>query len=63
MREKSFVSNRIFDGLACGGFIITNSVKEIGELKDYVQVYETEEELKGHIEYYLENPEKWQKKA
>lgn len=58
MREKGFVSNRLYDGLACGAFILTDTVKEMGELKEYVQVYETAEELKKVINLYLENPKK-----
>ncbi len=57
MREKGFVSNRLYDGLACGAFIITDLVKEMGGLKEYVQTYETAEELKAIIKYYLDNPE------
>jgi len=57
MREQGFVSNRIFDGLACGAFILTDQVKAMGELKGYVQVYETPEELRTHLEFYLGNPE------
>lgn len=58
MREQGFVSNRIFDGLACGAFIITDKVNAMGGLEKYVQVYETQEELKKLISYYLDNPEK-----
>ena len=57
MREHGFVSNRIYDGLACGAFIVTDEVKAMGELINYVQVYETPEELKEHIEYYMSHPE------
>ena len=57
MREKGFVSNRLYDGLACGAFIVTDSVKEIGQLKEYVHVYETAEDLKESISHYLANPE------
>lgn len=47
MREKGFVSNRIYDGLACGAFILTDMVKAMGELREFVQTYETPEELKS----------------
>lgn len=63
MREKGFVSNRIFDGLACGAFILTDRVNAMGRLEDFVQVYDTSEELKKLIKYYLENPEERLKKA
>ena len=45
MREKGFVFNRIYDGLACGAFILTDKVKDMGELIKFVQTYETREEL------------------
>ena len=63
MREKGFVSNRIFDGLACGAFILTDKVNSMGDLEDFIAVYETPEELKEHIEYYLNNPDKRLEKA
>ena len=57
MREQGFVSNRIFDGLACGAFILTDEVNAMGKLKDFVQVYDTPEELDKHIDYYLKHSE------
>jgi len=63
MREKGFISNRIFDGLACGAFIISDKIRGMGELDNYIQTYETPEELHKHIDYYLNNPDKRQEKA
>ncbi len=63
MREQGFVSNRLFDGLACGAFIVTDQVKAMGELKQFVQTYETADELQELIQYYLEHPEERRKKA
>ncbi len=63
MRKKGFVSNRIYDGLACGAFILTDKVKDMGELNKFVQTYETREELDKYIEYYLEHPEERKQKA
>jgi len=63
MREKGFVSNRIYDGLASGAFIITDEVKDMGKIKDYVCVYETAAELKELVEYYLSHPEQRIKKV
>ena len=63
MREKGFVSNRIFDALACGAFVITDKVNAIGELSEYVQVYETKEALNSLIDYYLAHPDKRNEKA
>jgi len=58
MREKGFVSNRIFDGLACGAFIITDKVRSMDQLEQFVQTYNTKDELVKWIEYYLNHPEK-----
>ncbi len=63
MRKKGFVSNRIFDGLACGAFILTDKVKDMGELNKFVQTYDTREELDKYIEYYLHHPEERKQKA
>lgn len=42
MREKGFISNRIFDAVACGAVVLTDHVKGIDNLfpKDTVVVYE-----------------------
>jgi spore maturation protein CgeB len=63
MREKGFVSNRIFDALACGAFVLTDKVNAMGELGEYVQVYETKEELQSLIDYYLSRPDERKEKA
>ena len=58
MKEKGFVSNRIFDGLAAGAFIITDKVEGMDpELSECVAVYENGEDLRKKIDYYLQNPE------
>ena len=57
MREKGFVSNRIFDGLACGAFILTDRVNKMGQLENYVQVYDTAEELNELIDLKLSSKE------
>lgn len=54
MREKGFISNRIFDGLACGATIITDYVKGIEDVfGDKVIVYEDCEDLKVKIKEAL----------
>lgn len=63
MREKGFVSNRIFDGLSCGAFIVSDRVYAMGDIERFVQVYDSKEELANLLEYYLENPEKREVKA
>ena len=46
MREKQFVNNRIFDALACGLPVITDTCEELRELfPDAVLHYETREEF------------------
>ncbi|QUH23768.1 glycosyltransferase [Methanobacterium alkalithermotolerans] len=56
MREKGFLSNRLFDGVACGAFIISDKVKG-GEdvFGDRVVFYEGEEDLKNKIDEILNN--------
>ncbi len=56
MREKGFISNRIFDALACGAFIITDHVKYMGELGVFVQSYDKVGDLKKLVEHYISNP-------
>lgn len=53
MREKGFASNRLYDGLSSGAFIITDKVKGMGDLERYVQTYETKEELENLLERFL----------
>ena len=63
MRNNGFVSNRIFDGLACQTFIITDNVEQIGDIGEYVQTYKTKKELELLIDYFLKNPKEREKKA
>lgn len=57
MREKGFVSNRIFDGVACGAFIISDPVSGLDELfPGRVATYNSVEELNNLIEENLKNP-------
>lgn len=63
MRQKGFISNRIFDGLACGAFILTDKVNNMGQIENYVDVYETKEELNERITFNLNNRDKRVKKS
>ena len=56
MRTKGFISNRIFDGLACGAFILSDNIESMGELEPFVQKYNSQEELAQLIDYYLSQP-------
>jgi len=57
MRENGFISNRMFDVLACNGFIITDDVVGIKELfGELVPTYKNKEELRELVDYYMQNP-------
>lgn len=56
MRENGFVSNRIYDVSAAGGFIISDNNPEIREIfGDLAVTYTTRKELNEKINYYLNN--------
>jgi len=56
MREKGFVSNRIFDAIACGTCIISDDIDGLEELfNDRVITYHNKNELKGLVDENLEN--------
>lgn len=57
MREHGFISNRIYDALACGALVISDHLPEIEQVfGDAVVTYETPEELKRLVDYYLSSP-------
>lgn len=57
MREKGFISNRIFDGIACGAQILSDSVEGLDELfPGVVYTYSDKTELNGIIEEIINNP-------
>lgn len=56
MKSKGFISNRIFDGLACGAFIISDKVKEMGKIENYIETYQSADELERKIDFFLNNP-------
>jgi GT2 family glycosyltransferase/spore maturation protein CgeB len=56
MRDKGFISNRIFDGFASGAFIISDRVEGAETVfGDALVTYETPEELHKLIRYYINN--------
>ena len=56
MKEKGFISNRIFDALACGTFVISDHMDAISSLLEgNVITYDTVEDLDKKLDYYLEN--------
>ncbi|MEE3418522.1 MAG: glycosyltransferase, partial [Methanosphaera sp.] len=59
MSEKGFISNRIFDGIACGAYIISDQVVGLEDLfPGRVDTYNSREELDQLIEDALKNPKK-----
>ena len=58
MREKGFISNRIFDVLASGGFVISDAVDGIESIfEDVVITYNGPDELKEKVDYYMQHPQ------
>ena len=56
MAGEGFVSARVFDSLACGGFVISDRNKGIDDIfGSLVPQYETPDELRRLIDYYLTN--------
>lgn len=64
MREKGIISNRIFDALAAGAFIISDYMPEIDEFfKGAVVTYKDKDDLSQKIDYYMEHDEERLAKA
>lgn len=60
MREKGFISNRLFDAFACESFIISDKVRDAKNFfGESLVTYENPEELHYLVEYFSSNePEK-----
>ena len=64
MREFGLISNRIYDALACGAFVVSDHVDGIeGEFDGSVATYETPEELPELLDRYLREPEERRRMA
>lgn len=64
MKNNGFISNRIYDVTACGGFLISDYIPEIEDVYgDAIPMYKNATELKQLIEYYLAHPKERQEKA
>jgi len=64
MKKAGFISNRVFDVTAAGGFLISDYMPEIEQFYgDSIPMFKTKEELKELIDYYLAHPEERAKKA
>jgi len=54
MKEQGVISNRIFDALAAGAFVISDYMAEIDEeFEGAVVTYQDKDDLKNKIDYYL----------
>jgi len=58
MRKEGFISNRLYDALACGAFVISDAVDGIeAEFDGAVATYHSRSELEPLIARYLDDPE------
>jgi len=58
MRELGIISNRVYDALACGAFVVSDWVPGIeAEFDGAVATFETREELLAVLERFLADPE------
>lgn len=57
MRKRGFVSNRVFDALACGAFVLADDNPGIAEeLPSAAETYASRNELGAKLERYLADP-------
>ena len=64
MRDEGFISNRIYDALACGAFVISDHVDGMdAEFDGAVRTYRSRDELEPLIARYLEDPDERQRLA
>lgn len=64
MREFGFISNRIFDALACGTFVVSDDISAAKELfNDNIVTYTSVDDLDSKLEYYLNNDDERELKA
>jgi GT2 family glycosyltransferase/spore maturation protein CgeB/polysaccharide pyruvyl transferase WcaK-like protein len=64
MREHGFVSNRVYDALACGALVISDDLPGLREnFGDAVVTYSSPEELRELVEHYLASPEEGEQKG
>lgn len=64
MKKYGIISNRIFDALAAGAFIISDDVFGLQEtLGEAVVTYQNREDLNQKIDYYLQQTEEREKRA
>lgn len=57
MRAEGFISNRLYDALACGAFVISDHIEGLqAEFDDAVITYRDRDELRTLVERYLADP-------
>lgn len=63
MRDLDFPSNRLFDALACGAFIISDDIPSANDLfKNNIVTYKDSKDLDEKIEFYLNHKSERDKK-
>ena len=64
MRNENFPSNRLFDALACGTFVISDKIPSADTLfEGSIVTYDGVEDLNDKINYYMSHDEKRTKLA
>ena len=64
MRDLDFPSNRLFDALACGAFVISDEIPSAESLfEGNIVTYENSEDLNNKISYYLAHEDERIQKA
>jgi spore maturation protein CgeB len=64
MRDEGFLSNRLYDALACGAFVISDRIAGIeAEFDDAVVTYEDPTDLAASIDRYLADPDERRRRA
>ena len=64
MRDKGFLSNRLFDASACGAFIISDKVKGVEDVfRDILLTYNDQDELKILLNNYLNSKTKREERS
>lgn len=58
MLAKGFVSNRLYDALACNTLVLTDTGQGVEEaVGDYIETFASEEEFKQKVSYLMTHPE------
>lgn len=64
MRQEGFVSNRVYDAVACGALVISDHLDELSQrFGDAVVTYETREELRALIDRFLARPDERERRG